>query len=280
MKCKHCGEELPGHLRECISCGVDNGYPNVRAASTSTEKQKLDQRYQQAIVSTQARGCAEILKDFGQAVRESKAVWARPIGILHNLVSAETSTYVSFARQISAGVRQPRDNEFDRVRQQYEEALFPYYSESIVFSSLTLSDTGPKGYGDYSIFFRENMISHRASVFEENPHVFVEKHKILLNKPIPEGYRATWDDRHILAQAKLHSKIENTTRLGDFPQVLAIDNGGTSAGDFIEVHIYGTINLKAIERVVGKVPRLREDRILWKYVKGKLIAAKVKVDEL
>jgi hypothetical protein len=50
--------------------------------------------------------------------------------------------------------------------------------------------------------------------------------------------------------------------------------------DYIEVHIFGSFNRSAIEKIAGPVPRSREDKLIWR--KLRKIAAKigVSVEEL
>lgn len=279
VKCSNCSEEVPDHLQSCTACGTDNGFPNVRLASSDKEVKQLAARVVDAYVSARAGKFEPILNDFGSAVKSSKTVLSRSIATLHNLVGSTENIYVSFATEVAAGVRRPRDNEFDRVRQQYESALFPYFHEKILFACLTLDGRGMSGYGAYYLLLKDVMVAQRSTVFEENPHTFVEKHNILLNKPIPPGYRATWDNRHSLAQAKLYPEINKDTKVVDFPAILAKDNKGTGNSDFIEVHIFGSINLKALESVTGTVPRLKEDRTIWKSIKRKLATQGIRVVE-
>ncbi|MEH0293956.1 hypothetical protein V6R98_17325 [Agrobacterium sp. CCNWLW71] len=73
-----------------------------------------------------------------------------------------------------------------------------------------------------------------------------------------------------MAKAKLHSDIDQNTTVSDHPSILQKDQGGTGDGDFIEVHIYGTLNRRAIEKVVGLKPKTLEDRAIWRRVKREL----------
>ena len=280
IKCSNCQGDVPSNLRHCPSCGDDCGYPNVRLASQATAVEALEARFHSAEVSTEARNCLDKLLAFGAGVDRSRAVIARPLNILSDWVENEASIYTSYQRQVASGARVPQDNEWDKVRTQYESALYPNFYVDIVFGSLTLSTGGMSGYGGFSIFLKEKMVAHRASLFEENPHDFVQRHKVLLNQALPPGYRAVWSTRGKLAMVKLHSKIVPETEEDDWPAILQADNGGTGNSDFIEVHIYGSLNRNAIESVAGKTPKTREDRLLWKRVKRKLAEAGAGVQEL
>jgi len=266
-------------MRHCPSCGDDCGYPNVRLASQKAEVDALEARLHTAEVSTRLRDCVNQLVAFGEGVNSSKAVIARPLNMLSDWVESETSIYTSYQRQVASGSRVPEDNKWDKVRTQYESALYPNFYVDIVFGSLTLAEEGMTGYGGFSVFLKEKMIAHRTSLFEENPHDFVQRHKILLNQVLPAGYRAIWDTRGKLAKAKLYSRISSETKEEEWATILQTDNGESGNSDFIEVHIYGSLNRNAIESVAGKAPRTREDRLLWRRIKRKLTEAGAEVRE-
>jgi len=280
MKCSTCKNSVPKHKRDCPSCGADCGYPNVRLASNSVETDALSKRVKDAHESAKARNVESNLEDFGRAVTSSVAVIARPLSVILDVFGNENHSYVSFKRQVDAGMRSPLDNEYDQVRLQYENALFPNFSEDIIFAALSLTPQGISSFGPYNIVLKEEMISNRATVFEENPHVFSEKHALLLKDTIPPGFRANWLQRHELAMAKLHSSITKETTAKDYPDILQFKGDGASGSDWIEVHIYGTINRNAVKSVAGKVPKVRTDRALWDAVIESAASINVEVVEL
>jgi hypothetical protein len=264
VECKRCGFLVADEKKECQACGEDNGYPNVRLALRPDEVQELAKRLHDAEVSTTARNCRQGLEKFGLAVLGSKAVISRSLAIVQDLIENDQRTYTNFQRQLAYGARVAEDNYFDKVRTQFEAALFPNFHQDILFAVLSLNNRGLAGYGAYAMILKDNMIAHRASVFEENMLTLSEKRRFLLHEPIPPGFRAVWEERHTLAKAKLHSEIGPGTSGADFPAILVRDRGGSGNSDFIEVHIFGQLNRHTIERVVGPRPRTREDRVIWK----------------
>ncbi len=275
MKCINCGEKVPDNRRECPACGADNGFPNVRLATLAVEVDALQARYSDAQISAKARRITRELSAFEEAVKSSKAVISRPLADIQTLAQGDEFSYASFAKQVKAGTRSPADNVFDRTRLQFENALFPNFSEDILFGSLSLEERGMSGYGGYDIVLKDQMISQRATVFEENPYNFATKHHIGMADVFPPGYRATFNNRQILAVSKLHSAIDKGLGITEFADVLQKDKGGTGNSDFIEVHIYGTINRKTIEKIVASEPITRDDKLLWKAWAKKLRAAGV-----
>jgi len=264
VECKRCGHPVADEKKECQACGEDNGYPNVRLALRPDEVQALARRLHDAEVSTAARKCREILEKFGIAVLGSKAIISRSLSTVQDLVENDRRTYTNFQKQLAYGARVAEDNEFDRVRTQFEAALFPNFHQDMLFAMLSLNNRGLVGYGAYAMILKEDMIAHRASVFEENMFTLSAKRGFLLHEPIPPGFRAVWEERHTLAKAKLHSEIGPGTSEADFPAILVRDRGGSGNSDFIEVHIYGPVNRYTIERVLGPRPRTPEDRVTWK----------------
>ena len=270
MDCHTCGERVPASVRYCPSCQSDVGFPNVRASELPEEKAALRQRLTDARTSTRARKCEAVLDDFGRAVLQSRAVICRSIGILSSLVASDNVMYGNYYKQIEGDARLPEDNAFDRGRPAVDGTLFPNYHKDMYFAALSLDKIGLTSYGEYSIVLKEKMISGRASVFEENGFHFCPKHRIVVGDPIPPGYRAIWIDRNELGMAKLHSKIESSTRPNQYPGILLSQGANPKDADFIEVHIWGPIHRSAIELVVGPKPKRREDIALWNSVRTKL----------
>ncbi len=275
-----CTSPVPANRKDCPACGRDCGFPNVRLAAAPEEVAALEIRVADAYASTAARNCSAQLDEFGNSVSHSHAVIARSLKVVDDLTHSDRNYYTSYQAQVQAGSRDPEDNNWDKVRTQYESALYPNFQEKIIFACLTLSEEGMSGYGGFSILLKDEMIGHRASLFEENPHSFIDRHNILMNKPIPPGYRAVWDTKSDLAKAKLHHKISPNTTIVDHPKILQTDNGGTGDSDFIEVHIYGSLNRQAISKVIGRKPKTNEDRIIWRRVKKTLVSIGAEVVEL
>lgn len=235
-------------------------------------------RLHDAEVSTTARHCKDVLDRFGAAVLGSRAVISRSLAIVQELVESDKRTYVGFHKQLAAGARVAEDNKFDRIRTQVESALFPNFHSEIIFGCLSLGGSRLTGYGEYAMVIKDKMIAHRATVFDENPITLSKKLKLSLTDPFPPGYRAVWSERDSLAKAKLHSDINSDTKDDDFPHILLNDRGGTADSDFIEVHIFGPLNQQSIERVIGPVPKTRDDRLIWQRLQRQLAKAGIEVE--
>jgi hypothetical protein len=225
MNCTNCGTDFPSHVERCPACGHDVGFPNVRAAERAEEVAALHGRLAAAKTTAGARGTLPALENFGNAVRKSQAVLARPLSDVDTLVKSKNALYISFHSQVRAGTRIPEDNDWDKGRSAAESTVHPNYYDQINFTALSLDGFGVLWWGAYSITLKELHIANRTTVFEENPFVFCERHRIIAGKRPPLGYRATWPDRNQLAMAKLVDKVKPTTQPKDYPSIL-LDTAG------------------------------------------------------
>ena len=275
MNCPNsdCSAEIPAHVRFCVVCGTDVGCPNVRAASDVEEVQALDERVEKAHAHAKSVGAGEVLESFFKAVKSSKAVVSLPLGRIKELVTSDNSLYGTFYQGVEADMRLPEGNEWDSIRQSVDALVFPYYFEEIRFGALTLDGIGVSKYGNLSIVLIDSAIRNRSTVFEENTIEFVRSHK-LIGDVIPPGYRAVWDSRDKLATAKLAKKIRSSTTNEEFPKLLL------DGDDYIEVHIYGPIHRRAIEKLTGTRPTNRYDRVIFESIEHKMreVDAEVEVN--
>jgi hypothetical protein len=266
MNCSFCGTPTAPSSRFCPGCNADIGYPNVRLAQPPEEQTALYARLAAAETSASARGCLGVLNDFGVAVSGSKAVIARTIGVVDNLLKSDNQLYINYHKQVRSGARLPEENAWDQGRVAAESTILPNIHEEISFAALSLDGVGVAGYGPYSIVLKEAMIEKRATVFEENPFQFCQRHRVVAGNPAPYGYRAAWGERNQLAKAKLQAKLNATTQPDEYSKVLIGLGHGTGDADFIEVHIFGPIHRHAVERVIGPRPKRGPDLVIWKSI--------------
>lgn len=259
IDCQECGNPVPDHLRDCIVCGAAHSSPNVRAALRYEEQQALSKRREDALNTSCNRGCENVFEQFGEIVQtQSFAVIARSILQLSYIVSQPSRLYVGFQQELYTGSRIPEDNAWDKGRRAAEDTIHPNYSQNINYAALSLSPRGAVAYGSYGIILNDKAISLRSTVFEENPFHFCVKHNVFAGQPAPAGYRATWQSRGVLAQAKLHSSLQVGMNCDVFSDLILMQGANTGDVDCIEVHIYGPIHPRAIERVVGPQPSAEE----------------------
>lgn len=279
--CDECGTEIPYANRDCLGCGEDVGFPNVRAADRSDEVEALRERVRYAQVAAKERGCADELEAFGTAASDSQAVMVRHLLALDSMVSDQRGALGTYHKAVRAGMRMPEENEYDNNRIRIESAINLHnVHESIHYAALSLDGRGVTWYGDFSVTLREPMIAQRSSVFEENPFTFLDKNPVTPTGSVPPGHRANWSRRGELAMAKLHPRIQPSMTAADFPGVLVEQGRQAADSDFIEVHIYGAVISRAVERVVVGQPQRRADKVIWQRVKKRLLALGAVVEEV
>lgn len=264
--CQRCGGRLDVTTMECRICGGQHDVPNVRQAllEISELQSRLDREKHRA----RRAGTSAELDALEHAVANSKAVVSRPFEEFAALAMDGNRHFISFSAQVRAGARTPSDNDLDRARVQWENALFPNYSEKVIFGSLSLAERGMRNYGDVDIILREDAIQGRSSVFHENGLVFSKKHSLRLHDVLPKGYRATWADRGKLAAAKLGIQIKKGMSLQEFDQLLQNDRGGGDRDDFVEFHMYGSFNRDVIEKAVATPEPAEKD--YWESIRNRL----------
>ncbi len=272
VSCPACGNEIPQPAQQCPHCGKPGIFWNVITANDAAERTTLERRYQSAKSEATSRNADAPLQDFENAIADSKAGIARSESEVLRLASSNRQLYGTYYQLIDAGVRLPDGDEWAVLRELADTVLFPGNKKEMRFAALTLDDSGLSNYGSCLIVFRSAMISHRASVFEENSALFVERHGIKISrKPnLPKGHRATWDERAKLCVAKLSRKIDSATRSDEYSGLL-LKQGATSEDDeFIEVHIWGPMTVLTMERVIVTDPKPRHRATIVKAIKAKL----------
>ena len=115
--------------------------------------------------------------------------------------------------------------------------------------------------GLFTIVLSELSVRDRASVLEENSYTFVERNRITIGVPIPPGRRAPWGDRHRVAVAKLAAQLNKGTHSRRFPALLLFTEGDRNTDEFVEVHIHGYFNRRAVECINELVAPTRDTEI-------------------
>lgn len=195
--CSHCGNLIPPSWVRCPHCARPGLFPNVRAAESKEESDALDARYTAATQKAAARGCVTQVQGFEGVAAGSRAVIARSVNEVLRLASDDKELYSTFYKLGKADVRLPSGEKWDSLREVAESALFTSYREEIRFAALSVDGIGLRNYGVCSLVLRDDMIAHRASVFEENCVLFMDHENIRMADAdkLPLGRRATWQAR-------------------------------------------------------------------------------------
>jgi hypothetical protein len=197
IPCPECKNDIPQPAERCPHCGRPGIYWNVLAAQEASEVAALERRYTAARNDAAAWGAENQLRNCENAISDSKAVIARSESEVLRLATSSRQLYAGYYELIEGGVRLPDGDEWDVLRDLADNLLFPKYKQSMKFGALSLNGIGLSNYGSCSVVLRNEMIAHRASVFDENSALFVEHQSVKISrKPyLPKGYRAAWTHR-------------------------------------------------------------------------------------
>lgn len=272
IPCPECKNEIPQPAERCPHCGKPGVFWNVIAAEDPAERAALERRYKAAKADAMSRNADRNLQDFENAVAGSKAVIARSESEVLRLASSSRQLYATYYELTEAGVSLPAGDGWDILRELADTVLFSKSKKHIRFGALSLDGVGLPNYGPCSLVLREEMISHRSSVFEENSAVFMERRKIKISREpkVPKGYKATWAQRGKLCVAKLAAKIDSNSRSDKYSGLL-LRQGATSEDDeFVEVHIYGPMTVLTMEQVIVTAPSRTQRATILKAIEFKL----------
>lgn len=260
-----CRAPLAPHLRDCVACGTEAGFPNVRAAESPDEVTALQLRYQNERSLAEKEDYLNQHEQFVLALGHSRAVIGMPISRLQPLIADPHALLSTYALQLEGQSRVPVDNRFDRQRSSVEGAFFPDYYKQIRFAALSLKDVGHVAYGRCSVAIKDSSIQARASVFESPLFAFAEKHKVTLGGDIPAGHRASWSQRARLAAIKFSRRISSAATIDEM-QSLLLPQSDDTLSDCVEVHVFGSISLHSIEKITFFPETDEEDRLMQQSV--------------
>lgn len=280
IPCPDCTNEIPQPATCCPHCGQRAKFWNVINADQADERAALQVRYEAAKADAVSRGVEVAVQDFETVVAGSKAVLARSVEEVQRLANSDRQLYATYYQLIEAGLKLPDDDEWNVARELTDTVLFPNYKEQIRFAALSLDGVGLSTFGACSIEFREEMIAHRASVFDENSVLFMEHHDVKISrKPgIPKGYRAIWTERDKLCTAKLAARIDSTTTPIQYSSLLLTQGASPDANEFVEVHIFGPMTVLTMAKVRITVTKPRSKATI-RALKSNLAKHGVPVEE-
>lgn len=265
MICPRCSIEVSESSNSCNSCGTFIGFSNVRVAEKPDEVRALEERYQAALKEASTRSAIERVKDFEAAVQnQSQAVVAMDVDTLSKLAKSSNSLFSNYQLLVRANARQAALLSNDQRRMAVDGRLSGSFGVEIRYAALSLDHRGLSSYGNCFATLRNLNIEHRASVLETNSFDFVDASK---GGELPLGFRSSWKERYRVAVAKCARFIDGTTASAAFPAILMMSASERSQDEFIEVHVYGPFDFKAIEAIGTVVISDPRDRLMIDIVK-------------
>lgn len=288
LPCGDCGDAVSVEAEHCPHCGRPRLFPNVRLAEQPDERNALQIRYDMAVSRAAGRGCDAVRQSFEAAVSASRAVLAATVDkllpIAHGQVDLFATFYDLHRRRVASRPQKPGEPAWDSLRPKVEGCLFgDEGKKEITHAALSLSESSLKSYGECHFVLRESHTAHRLSAFEENSISFFLRNKVQLTnaEAAIRGFRCSWKDRHLLVVAKLEPNLQPTTTSAEFPGILLKDGASGADDEFIELHLFGSMTLKSVEKLT--VFRSRSGRpsvTKLKALKERALAAGVVYNEV
>lgn len=236
-RCRLCDAPISDSADRCTGCGAYIEPPNVRRALA--ERQVLEARYMDAVSRAKEAGHSAIVSELQKHAKNSKAVISIDLRSLHHILVSGGL----FLQRFLPGLRAD-EKEADRLRLTVGGVLFGAYGSDIRYAVLSTTGRGLRRYGSAWIVLKDISVEQRATVLERNSVGFLKGH--LLTRDLPKGHISVWSDRDKLAVAKLAPLLHVGDRPKDGEWLLRED---ANSDDFMEVHIYGPIDVHAIESI-------------------------------
>ena len=250
--CEFCKLAYPFPADRCPHCGRPSKFPNVEHAQALAAA--LGALYEQEAGKAPANS-VQALETLARATQAIMTRWRRHVEWMTNSPYEMLPVHL---HMLDSGMRSYRyDEEWEAARQVAAQQFHPGYGAKMHFGNLSPDPKAMTSYGDFILVFREDMISHRATVFPMNSAEMVRYTDVTPQSPDTRGVPAVWDERHKVAVVKLAGKL---TAADDLPrlQKLLFDPDHQPRPDFIEVHVYGPITLSSFAAVYAKPKELPE----------------------
>jgi hypothetical protein len=249
FQCLICNARNSWSSDRCTVCKTDLGAPLRRELLGQEEKDALAKRYQAAWEDATAQGFADLLKSFEDQVQSNSVATISVWPAFLDQILDDSALYSGYTRLVASEIRWPAMRSDDRARMTVEWIMFGSLASDIRYAALSVDGAGPASYGNSTIVLRELTVKDSATLLEDNSYKFVRDHQLTFDIEIPAGYRAVWQDRHMLAVSKLAKKVGSGQTPTNAAGILLFSEGDRQTDDFIEVHIWGAFDHQSIEGV-------------------------------
>lgn len=250
VKCQQCGAPASESLRCCPSCGIDLGFPNVRAATEAVEVDALSVRFSSAADNAEKRGLTKEFDALVSAVDSAShvVVAMRPLSARH-LLTDPLTLYANYESLVGAGNRLPAPPKDDGDRHAVSGKLFASYASEIRYGVLSLDGVGLSNYGLVFVRLRDVAIKQRVSFLHENSYLFMDALQVPVRGNLPRGFRSSWQNRDRLVAAKIGPMLSAGSNDADWARQLVAQGATRSEDRCVEAHIFGSFNAHSVESV-------------------------------
>jgi len=219
------------------------------------EIKALSRRFDAARITASARG---LQSEFDSLVSEvasnSHVVVAVPPLFARTFLSDPRMIYNNYENLVESGSRQPSHMQSDGDRKSTGGRLFGSFAHEIRYGVLSLDGTSLPNYGLAFLKLRDVAVEQRVSFLHENSYLFLESHGITVQGYLPQGYRSGWQNRDMLAAAKLEPMLAAGSSVTNWTRQVVVQGANRSEDKCIEAHVFGGFNALAVESVAFARP--------------------------
>ncbi len=250
QSCDDCSFDFPEDRTQCPHCGRPQLFPNVKLAdakmSATPWRLAFKQHWEMRTLAT-VEASWMCFTSPRQERRRSFVVRPQsssrlPAGAMTYTQRFTISRELRFSRSAKPG--QP-DWNTARIKGAIDLLGGSGTAKKIHYAALSVDQLGVANYGEYAVVLRDDMISHRASVFQENTGVYFFKNP----GAAPKGFRSNWVERGKLCVAKLEDRLTSASTPGDFPKLILKAAPNPLDDEFLEVQVFGPMTVRTFERV-------------------------------
>lgn len=240
-------------------------------ASHKEELQALRKRYRSAVTTAKKNTTFAELEQLRRYALQTFPVINGSLDFIVGFVSSKHALYSTYQKQLHAQTRKPATFEQDGERLAVESKIFVSFGEDITYAALSCDGRGLWSYGNVGFRIKEQAVAHRSTVLEENSFVFYERNQ--LGKPkhsMPFGFMSKWDERDKLVIAKLAKDLAPGQSEKAIQSLILQSNGNRALDNFLEIHIFGTFDINAVEELyIHEAPLDEESELLVKILEIK-----------
>ncbi|MGL6076629.1 MAG: hypothetical protein ACRC8S_20940 [Fimbriiglobus sp.] len=213
----------------------------------------MQKRYDDAVLAAQTRVVESIVSEFEAEYGKSRVVICCDFEQkLLPVARGDRDLFANYYDMLELlFLREPDPTKPDWhiLRGHFELELFRdrAVGSQVHYGCLSIDGHGLPHYGNCEVLLRDDMITHRTMVFEENSAQHFQQHGKILS-----GKKCSWPNRAKLMVAKLADRVDSAMKPADFPRlVLQVGPKGDGSDDqFVEAIIYGELTFHAFERIV------------------------------
>ncbi|MDV6333240.1 hypothetical protein [Asticcacaulis sp. 201] len=252
--CEKCSSTvLPGE-RLCGTCLDDPTPPNVRLAVA--EREALTRRWSSTAYRKTRQERKFALEEFTAAVKSGSAIISKQPEEMLAYVFDDLPLLQRFKVSPFSAESMRHETRAQKVKTEADNKVYPGLSYKITSAVLSLTDEGLPVFGSYHLKIDETVLTDRATVLEYGTvRLFQQPEEDDVEDWREQNWSATtgrvafWAHVHVLASAKLHSKLKATHTAADFRRIVLSEGMAFLETDYLEIHIYGDVERESIRSV-------------------------------